>query len=355
MSLMIRPVSLADDRQEMLDLMNRNFGTRHETRFAWRHLANPAGVCWSWLAYEESGMAGARPVAMVTVFPRHMRVNGKTVLAGQVGSFAVDPTHRSLGPALQLQRATFQPVDSGQLEFCYDCPPHDRGMSTFVRLGMQPDCEVYRYALPLRLDDNVEHWLGKGLWTKPISAAGNLLLRMRRPKPGVPCLEVERFDGPFGDEFDQLDEQVQGTNIVRSSRNARELNWRYRDDPAQQNYPATCGYEVYVAREARELQGFAVFALQTDGIAVLFDVFGHNLSFNGAALLDTVAQRCRSLNAASLHAFCSAESHLAPLLPKTGFHRRERNARVVSYAKKNGHGRLGAGMDWAFSQVEVML
>jgi hypothetical protein len=355
MSLKIRPVSLAEDRQEMLDLMNRNFGTRHEARFAWRHLDNPAGVCWSWLAYENGGSTKRRPVAMVTVFPRHMRVNGQTVLAGQVGSFAVDPTHRSLGPAVQLQRTTFQPVDSGHLHFCYDCPPHDRGMSTFVRLGMQPDCEVYRYALPLRVDDNVAHWLGTGLWTKPIRTAGNLALRLRRTRPGVPGLEIVQFLGTFGDEFDVLDNTAPSAKLIRSSRNARELNWRYRDDPARRNYPATGGYEVFVARRAGELQGFAVFALQSDGIAVLFDVFGRNLSVTGPALLEGVIQRCRNLNASSLHAFCSEESAFRALFLKAGFHRRERNARVVSYAKHDGNRRLPAGMEWAFSQVEVML
>lgn len=355
MSLMIRPVSLADDRQEMLDLMNRNFEGNQDLRFDWRHLDNPAGVCLAWLGYDPSTSGGRQPVAMVTVFPRIMRADGKTMLAGQVGGFAVDPTHRSLGPALQLQRVTFEPVDSGKLDFCYDCPPHDRGMSTFVRLGMQPDCEVYRYAFPLRVDENVTHWFGPGLWTRPITALGNIALRLRRQRRGDSGLEVEPFYGLFGDEFDALDGAVPSSNIVRLTRNASELNWRYRGDPAQRNYPATNGYQAFVARRAGELQGFAVFGIQTDGIAILLDVFGHDLPVTGLALLECVIQACRELNASSLHAFCSEESEFRPLFLKAGFRRRERNARVVSYARQNGNPRLGACTQWAFSQVEVLL
>ena len=80
---------------------------------------------------------------------------------GQVGGFAVDASYRSFGPAVLMQRTTFEPVDSGAVTFCYDSPPHDRGMSTFVRLGMRPNCEVTRYALALRSDEFLQKRLGK--------------------------------------------------------------------------------------------------------------------------------------------------------------------------------------------------
>jgi len=138
-NLAVRQLSLIDDREEMLAVLKHNFGPIQEERFDWRHTDNPAGPCWSWFAYDRNSKA---TVAMVTVFPRHMRVGSNRMIAGQVGEFAVNATHRSLGPAVLVQRTTFGPVDSGALAFCYDCVPHDRGMSTFVRLGMLPDCEV---------------------------------------------------------------------------------------------------------------------------------------------------------------------------------------------------------------------
>src|ERR1700751_933164 len=115
MSLAIRRVSLDDDREEMIDLLTRNFGPVQRERFAWCHSENPAGPCWSWFAYDPSASTRNAPVALVTVFPRYMRVGSKRVRGGQVGEFAVDLTHRSLGPAVQLQRTTFTPVDSGDL------------------------------------------------------------------------------------------------------------------------------------------------------------------------------------------------------------------------------------------------
>src|SRR5271165_1912224 len=97
---------------------------------------------------------------MASLFPRKMYVDGKPMVAGQVMHFVVDASHRSLGPAVLLQRATFDPVNSGALDFCYDCPPHDQGMSTFVRLGMRSNCEVIRYALLLRSDEYLAKRIG---------------------------------------------------------------------------------------------------------------------------------------------------------------------------------------------------
>jgi hypothetical protein len=342
----------------MITLLTRNFGPIQEERFAWRHTENPAGVCWSWFAYDANGSSRKTPVALVTVFPRNMRVGGKRVRGGQVGEFAVDSTHRSLGPAVQLQRTTFTPVDSGDLTFCYDCTPHDRGMSTFVRLGMQPNCEVHRYALPLRCDPYVAKKCGTGVWTKPLIAAGNVVLRTRRAKSSASGLEIEEFKGRFGEEFDQLDNAVSSAELIRASRAAQDLNWRYRADPMSEHISAggaSGTYHTLVVRRHGKLMAFAVFFLQSDGITSLIDIFGRDLTVTGPALLEGVIQISRKRNVSSVYGCCSEDSALKPVLLGAGFRQRERTARVVAYTRKNGPRPFDAGLHWSFTQVEVML
>lgn len=353
MSFKIRPASLDEDREEMLDLMGRNFGYRPAHRFEWGHLENPAGICWSWLAYDANGNGNTHPVAMVTVFPRHMRVDGKPVLAGQVGGFAVDPSHRSLGPAVMLQRTTFQPVEAGQIVFCYDCPPHDQGMSTFVRLGMKADCEVFRYAFPLRVDDNVKKKLGSGLWTTPFTATGNALLRMRRRRAAAPGIEIERYDRLFDDEFDRINEITPSANIIRGCRCARDLNYRYREGQKENEAHGGGKIHVLVARRRGEIQAFAVYLIQTNAIAIVLDIFGPGLRSAGPSLLEAIIADCRKKNLSSVHAFCSPQSGLESIFAQTGFHRRERNCRVVAFSKTNES--VVANMGWCFTYAEVRL
>jgi hypothetical protein len=357
MSLTIRRVSAIEHRQEVLDLLERNLGRSQEQRLDWRHTLNPAGPSWSWFLYDRNHDA---PVAMASVFPRHMWACGKPVLGGQVGSFVVDAGHRSLGPAVLLQRATFEPVDLGALAFCFDCPPHDQGMSTFVRLGMQFNAKVVRYTMLLRSEPFVEKRLGKGLWTKPVAAAGNLMLRMRVARRRVAGLEICSYEGMFDEEFSCLDKRLSNSEFIRASRSARDLNWRYREDPlAAKSLPNgnTGEYRIVLARVAGELLAFATFFVQSDGIASIVDLFGDRLPDVGAALLEAVIEMCRQQNLQAVHGFCSEESELNQLFKSAGLRARETVARVVAYEKsKDATAQtLRPGLRWAFSQVDLLV
>lgn len=347
MSLRVLQASLENDRREMIEILDRNIpGADQEAHFRWRHQCNPAGPGWSWVLRD--GDHGAI-VAMASLFPRKMYVAGEAMLCGRVGEFVIDATHRSLGPAVLLQRATFGPVDSGELVLCYDCPPHDRGMSTFVRLGMQPNCEIFRYAFPLRSDEFVTRRLGTGVWTKPVVAATNLFLGMRvklhRPEP-----EIGFLDQAFDDEFSRLDANLSDSTTIRASRSAEELNWSYRSHPLWK-------FRTLVARRAGELQAFLAYMVLSTTRASVVDLFGRDLPEVGLVLLQALIEICRREKMVGVEGYCSEESELAPLFERVGFRRRERGARVVAYAKPNNAAGqvIRSGARWALNQVDMLL
>jgi hypothetical protein len=345
MELAVRGVSVINDRGEMLDLLKRNLPDPPELGFEWRYLRNPAGQACSWFLYEKGS---SRAVGMASLFPRMMWVDGKPVMAGQVMHFVVDAGYRSLGPAVLLQRATFEPIDQGVIDFCYDCPPHDQGMTTFARLRMAPSCEVIRYALLLRSDGYLEKRMGSGRWTKPVAIAVNLLLRKRRTSHKVPGLEIQEFTAPFDAEFSALDKSVSTKGVVTRCRSAEELNWRYRENPEHR-------YQVLVARRGGELCGFAVFVVQSEGVASLMELFGPQLAEVGVPLLNAVIETCRRQRLWAVYGYCSEESEMKSLFAATGFRRRERAARVVPYANAGSavSHRFSRGLRWSFSHAEL--
>lgn len=357
MGLAIRRASLTGDRQQMLELFQRYFGADdYSPRFQWHWTLNPAGAGWTWLVYEPSN---SRVVGTATLFPRLMYVDGKPVRAGQVMFFGVDAGYRSLGPAVMLQRATFEPVDCGDLAFCYDCPPHDEGMSTFVRIGMRPNCEMVRYAFPLRSDEYFEKKLGKSLWSKPLIATTNLLLGMRNAKRRTLGLEISLFDERFGDEFSDLDSKVSGARVIRAVRSAEILNWRFRQNPdptLRVRNGKRDSYRTLVARRAGELIAFLVFLWETDTRVVIEDIFGSQLAEAGGPLVEAMLDLCRRDHAQCVYGSSVPGSELSRLLQHSGFRPRERSARVVAYEKPNGRdGRhLVPGLRWAFSRVELV-
>src|SRR5438552_13434479 len=133
MDLAILPVNHETESQELVGfLMRVNPSLSHETRFDWLYRHPPGGNPRSWFLIDrKTGSA----VGAASVFPRFLMVGHRLLRCGQVGDFAVDAAYRTLGPALMLQRATLEPVKNGELDVCYDCPPHALGMSTFLRLG----------------------------------------------------------------------------------------------------------------------------------------------------------------------------------------------------------------------------
>ncbi len=332
-----------------MELQDRNLLDHLEDRFEWRHFGNPAGPAWSWFLYEESN---GKAVAMASLFPSYMFIDGKKIVCGQVGEFVVDAKYRSLGPALMLQKATFGPVESGAIAVCYDCPPDDHGMSTFKRLGMQANTEVFRYALPLRSNEFLQKKLGDGPLAKPAITAANLLLNAKfatRWNRGMHGIEISRFERDFDEEFTRLDESVSSAGVIRASRSAEVLNWRYRRMPR-------CSYFTLVARRAGELVGFLT-AINNSGRVGIGEVFGHRLDEVGVALLDALIGLCRKERAHLVEGYSSEGSPSKAALLKAGFTRRERVARIVAYEKPDGRGKkmLTPATCWAFAAIETIV
>jgi len=270
-------------------------------------------------------------------------------LCGQVGDFAIDAPHRSLGPALLLQKATFDPVNQGKLEFCYDCPPDDRGMSTFRRLGMEPNCRLQRYARPLRLEHRFAKRFGNSSVISALALMGNLFLFARSAaKSGTNDFEIALHLGPFDEEFTTLDERVGADDSIRSRRSSNDLNWRFREDPLHQ-------YCVLTARRRGELAGFLVAAAQ-DRDAYVVDLFGDPLDRVGPALLEALAQQERRAKTQSLHALALPGTELARVLRRAGFSEREASARVVAYSKPGTATSefLARRPQWSFTRMDLL-
>src|SRR5262249_36006222 len=150
---------------------------------------------------------------------------------------------------------------------CYDCPPNERGMSTFRRLKMGASATMTRHVRPLRTNRHVGRHLGTGPLASGVAGLGNAALRLvswrRRSSRN---LEIGLHSGRFDEEFTALDRRVGAGDAVRGRRAADDLNWRFREDPLNE-------YQVLTARRAGELAGFAVLATsQRD--AVVVDLFG---------------------------------------------------------------------------------
>jgi hypothetical protein len=122
MTLEVRAADLGSDREELLGLLERNLpDLAHRTRFSWLYEGNPNGSARAWFVVEKETQ---NAVGTASLFPRSIWVGSTTLLCGQVGDFAIEPSYRSLGLAVIPQPATLEPVNAEKLESCHDYLPN---------------------------------------------------------------------------------------------------------------------------------------------------------------------------------------------------------------------------------------
>src|SRR5262245_53715570 len=116
MDLAIRDVQLENDRDELIQFFRENLTKdSNRARFDWLYLQNPYGKARAWLSMDPDG----RTVGAAAAFPRTVWIAGMQRRAWVLGDFCISNRSRSLGPALQLQRACIGSLDN---DLWYDFP-----------------------------------------------------------------------------------------------------------------------------------------------------------------------------------------------------------------------------------------
>jgi hypothetical protein len=282
-------------------------------RYDWLYRRNPFGRARAWIACDDD----ERIVGAAAAFPRSLVVDGRMVPGWNLGDFAVDPRHRTLGPAIQLQRALLDAVTRGGAP-AYDHP--SAGMLAVYRwMKIEPAGRVVRYAKPLRLDDRLAaSALGRGA-AAPAAALLGWIDALGRPRSSARATQLR---GPFGVAAEALAGRVAAAGRVTGVRSAAYLNWRYLDSPAGPHEV------ISVAGSNDGCEGFAVLRRQGRH-AVVRDLVTAPGSPAVHALLRGVATELRREGVQVLSLPVLESSPLVPALRRWGFHARETRPFVV--------------------------
>lgn len=221
MSYSICRPDLDHDRDTVVDLWKRNLPAASADRYRWLYQAGPAT---GWLLRAPGGTV----VGATGLMDRAMSVLGSSVRAGQAIDLNVDKDHRSIGPALGLQRAVTANVRRREYGLIYALSIA-QSEPVLRRAGYKVLGGLERWAKPLCCRDVLRGWLPRTLPRKAAAAVIDPLLRLASPetyyrRPADVRVEVtDRFDR----RFDLLWEAAAGQFQIVGERTSAYLTWRF--------------------------------------------------------------------------------------------------------------------------------
>ena len=256
MSYSVVEADLEKNRSTIVAIWAANFdggAELAERRFDWIYLGNPAGAARCWLLRHD---ASGSYVGAAALFPRRFSYEGRPIRAAIGADYSVLQEHRSLMPALKLQRIVTSEGRSDGTTFLYGFPAlHSAPVMTragYRKLGVRS-----LLSKPL----TTRNRFGRIRATRPLAGiltpVADLLWhtywRVRRPsvrRRGITLL----LDG-FDDRFDRLWASVSAGRMLLGVRDREYLSWRFPTGSAQGPYRIW----ALLDDAGEELQGYVVF------------------------------------------------------------------------------------------------
>jgi len=323
MSYSITSADLNRDKQDILALWKRNFPNIPEARYDWIYKNNPAGPAFCWLLKETRQK---KIVGATALFPRRFFCGGKWITAGIAGDFMIDKKHRTLGPALLLQKTALLNGNEIPFNILYGFP-NKISEPALLKAGYKILGEIHSLTKPLKSYYYLKRNVNFPLITKPLSFLFDLVLKISSRERYSKNTEYE-FETltSFDQRIDTLWDSVKTQLFMIGERTSSYLNWRYIQSP-HKNYQVL----ALIKKKNRAISGYIVYEIN-DNKAYIDDILSANMNEALDSLLSgfLLYQRARGIDAVSISFIgCNV---LREKLKKYGFSLRDNSRKVIGYS-----------------------
>ena len=308
-----------------------------ERRYDWFYLQNPQGkACLSLLRASDESLVGSLGVGA-----RQLFIDGVAHAAGVLVDFVVSPRHRSVFPALTLQRKGREQALQ-RIELLYGLPS-PKAASVCKRLETQVSFQLPRYARVLHFRPYLQRLMPAWLAT-PASWVIDALDHVRlgvRLLSGVTYAEwVNDFDEGFDALWKAFDKSGQCIGV----RNREFLHWRFATRPAGQ-------YEILAIRSRSDDSLRAYFVCERSGTALsVCDCLSIGSENELVEALLRLGVAARGLGLASVDIRIVGRAMIRSALLRAGFS--ERSSQPFFAVTGSGLASSVAVQDWYLTQAD---
>jgi GNAT superfamily N-acetyltransferase len=329
METIVQQVDVASEKYGLIAFLREYLSPQvEEKRFDWLYLGNPDGLAKAWVA---SQPRTGQIVGVAAAFPRQICHSGGSSRGWVLGDFCIHPDHRSMGPALALQRACLEDLSEGEDSFCFDFPSISM-LAIYRRLRIETTETMIRFAKPLRVEKRIAEKIPFKMIARGVSALANAGLELRdRRLSNASDLTIAKEIGPWGEEFTHAASQFARKDDFCVARTGPYLNWRFGRHPLR-------SYKMLTVRESGGLRGFLVYQ-SSEQHAYIVELQAEDDAARMALLASAIEfareERVHTLNAGWLSSHRGRE-----LLEICGFHPRESMPIVILELAQNRNRRL---------------
>lgn len=347
------PPDSATARAEVLKLWRRNFPREWDAWYDWMIDGNPFGSVSHWLVSTEAGEV----VGSTGLMPCEMQLGGRSVTAAQAIHINVNREHRSVLPALQLQRALTQSVGEQRVPFVLGVT--ETAISVLQRAGYRTLGNVERWVQPLRTEGNLRRKLRRQWLSRPAARVIDWALRMRTAATSrrMPHGWRTEFGTDYDPRFDALWERSASRGKVLLARRRQFLTWRFRQRPQSESR------WLGLIDPRGELQGYLVFDSERCPKENVPYQAIHDLWASEPQALDILLAEfvrwARSTPAAFISMLYFGDGQVSSALRHSGFFQRPRDEQVLVYVHpelpKSDRSHLADREHWHITEAEMHL
>lgn len=338
MSYTVIPSDLKRDRDRILELWQKNLFHADPPRYTWLY---ETGTATGWIV--DGGEEGA--VGSAGVMQRRFRAFGEDARAGQAVDLNVAPNHRTVGPAMLLQRATIAAVKQRQVDWLYAISNHGAELVQ-RRVGYRVLAPLERWVRPLHVGNSLRNRLNSPLLRAIAPAIANPLLFLRSAISFRPRRRKVRFETSdhFDDRFDLLWEIASPRHAVIGERTSTYLNWRFCQRPGFR-------HKVFCMSCEERMLAYLVYH-HREGIVHVGDFFSLNPPDLGRLLGEFVHQMRRKRVEAVATVFMGSD-WVRRLLKKQGFWRTSTDRNALIYTDSERFAPLLDVRAWYLTQADM--
>jgi hypothetical protein len=304
----------------LVGLWSRNLNMRGDlwNKYTWYYRSNPLGPATAFVLESQTGQI----VGCCGLGSRILYVDGAPVPSGLFADFAVDKEHRTVMPALMLQRKLCGHVlDVFRLGYAF---PNDAAVGIFARIGFPALGRMSRHVKVLRygvfLDRRAPKFVASAAGTAldAVTAIGDASGARARARD-YRLAWVDDCDA----RFDRLWEAARRRYRVIGDRSAVFLGWRFVNRLGLR-------YEIATLqrRESNDIAAYAVVLEREPGSVLIADFLALSDDYLGALLLH-VANALRRRGIHSLVTAFLGNRGVLATLASCGFRLRHESKFVV--------------------------